>query len=138
MFCLSARHIEGIQLGIVMDKGRTAITLRAAAAMFVLMVGCGAAVGAQASPPTPDAPATGAPSSEMPAPPEDPGGLTGGGALPVVPARLAPLPQPGGCIIGLDCGCIRGVTCPGSTPHHKPAPGDGHPQDAPPPPAPTP
>jgi len=119
-----------------MNKGRTAIALRGAAAMFVLMVGCGAAVGAQPSAPTPDTPATSALSSEMPAPPGDPGGLTGGGALPVVPAKLAPLPEPGGCIIGLDCGCIRGLTCPGTIPHHKPVPTNGHPQDAPPPPAP--
>ena len=77
-----------------MNKGRTAIALRGAAAMFVFMVGCGAAVGAQRNAPTTDTPATSALSSEMPAPPGDPGGLTGGGALPVVPARLAPLRSP--------------------------------------------
>ena len=114
-------QVENLQLGIVMNNGSTAIALRGAAAMFVLMVGCGAAVGAQ-----PSAPTSGTPDS---------GGRTGGGALPVVPARLAPLPEPGGCIIGLDCGCIRGLTCPGTIPHHKPAPTNGHLQDDAPPPA---
>jgi len=52
-----------------MNKGRTAIALRGAAAMFVFMVGCGAAVGAQRNAPTTDTPATSALSSEMPAPP---------------------------------------------------------------------
>ncbi len=113
-----------------MDKGTTAIALRGAAAMFVFAVGCGAAVGANRSAPTPDTPATSALSGEMHSPSNDPGGLTGGGALPVVPARLAPLPQPGGCIIGLDCGCIRGVTCPGTV-HHRPAPPNDHASDAP-------
>src|SRR5271170_1146206 len=112
------------------NDGKRTIVLRASAGLFVFMVGCGAAVAAQPTSATPDTPATSASSSEMPLPPEDPGGLTGGGALPVVPARLAPLPDPGGCISGLNCGCIRGYTCPGTIPHHKPA----HPQDAPPPP----
>ena len=137
-FRLYACHIENLQLGIVMNKGRTAIALRGAAAMFVLMVGCGGAVGAQRSAPTTDTPATSALSGEMPVPPKDPGVPTDGGALPVVPARLAPLPEPGGCIIGLNCGCIRGVTCVGTVPHHKPAPTAGQPQDAPPPSAPAP
>lgn len=136
-FRLYGRHIEDIQLEIVMDKGTTAIAVRGAAAMF-LIVGSGATVGARASAPTPAAPAASAVSSEIPAPPGDSGGLTGGGALRVVPARLAPLPEPGGCIIGLDCGCIRGLTCPGSTPHRKPAPADGQPQGVAPPPAPAP
>jgi hypothetical protein len=114
-----------------MNKGRTAIALRGAVAVFVLMVGCGAAVGAQPSAPPPDMPATSALSSEIPLPPGDPGGLTGGGALPVVPAKLAPLPDPGGCIIGLNCGCIRGLTCPGTVPHHHPAPDNGDPSGAP-------
>ncbi len=45
-----------------------------------------------------------------------------GGALPAVPVH-------GGCIIGLNCGCIPNLTCPGSHPrkgqpdsHRRPAP----------------
>ncbi len=37
---------------------------------------------------------------------------TGGGALPVVPVGG------GGCIIGLNCGCVHNCTVP----HHHPAP----------------
>jgi hypothetical protein len=117
-----------------MDKGRTAIALLGAA--LVLMVGCGVAVAAPAGAPASDTPKASARSSEMPSTPQDSDGRTGGGALRVVPARLAPLPEPGGCIIGLDCGCIRGVTCVGTVPHHKPAPTGGEPQSAPPPPPP--
>ncbi|MEE6177953.1 hypothetical protein [Mycobacterium sp. 050134] len=60
-----------------------------------------------------------------PAPPSQPGG-----ALPVQPVGG------GGCVIGLNCGCIRNVTCPGSRPHPHPgnvnnqphpAPGSGNP-----------
>jgi|SRR5271169_383555 len=129
-------RVPAVAARIMTNDGKRTIALRASAGLFVLMVGCGAAVAARPTAATPDTPATSASSSEMPLPPEDPGGLTGGGALPVVPARLAPLPDPGGCIIGLNCGCIRGLTCPGTIPHHHPAPTNGQPQDGPPPPAP--
>jgi hypothetical protein len=59
------------------------------------------------------------------APPPHPSGPTAaGGALPVVPAGG------GGCIIGLNCGCIRGITCPGAV-HRRPAPANDHPHDPP-------
>lgn len=118
------------------NDGKRTIALRASAGLFVLTVACGVAVAAQPIAATPDTLAAIASSNEMPLTPEDPGGLTSGGALPVVPARLAPLPDPGGCISGLNCGCIRGLTCPGTIPHHHPTQANGHPQDAPPPPAP--
>jgi len=52
-------------------------------------------------------------SSVVPAPPS-PGGATGGGggALPVQPVGG------GACIIGLNCGCIRNITCPKPHPSH--------------------
>jgi hypothetical protein len=107
-----------------MNKGRTAIALRGGAAVFVLAVG----VVSQSLANTPAAGAASAIASETQAPPKDPGGPGGGGgadgALPVVPAH-------GGCIIGLNCGCIRGITCPGTVQHRRPAPVNDHPHDAP-------
>ncbi len=42
----------------------------------------------------------------------------------------APPPDGGGaCIIGLNCGCIRNITCP--TPHRRPAPANDTPHSAP-------
>jgi hypothetical protein len=72
----------------------------------------------------PDTTATNAMSGETPAPPPAPSGITGGGgALPVLPAT-------GGCIIGLNCGCI-GRLCPGPQPHHHPTLTNGQPNYAP-------
>lgn len=34
----------------------------------------------------------------------------------------------GACIIGLNCGCIRNITCP--APHRRPAPDNGKPHSA--------
>jgi hypothetical protein len=50
----------------------------------------------------------------------------GGGALPVVPVGGS------GCIAGLNCGCIRYITCPGTV-RHRPAPAtvNNRPPDAP-------
>jgi hypothetical protein len=108
---------------VMRNVGRS-VALRASAGLFVVMVGCGAAVvGAGASAPTPDTTATNAMSSAAPAPPPAPGGPTGGGgALPVRPAT-------GGCIIGLNCGCISRL-CPGPQPHH-PGITNGQPNYAP-------
>ena len=113
-------------VGVVMNTGRTAIALRAGAGLFVVMVGCGALAGgvSQSGAPTPTT-ATSALSSETPSPPSDPGGPTGGGgALPVRPII---------CYVGLNCGCIRGITCPGTIPHHhhNPAPTNDQPHDTP-------
>ena len=105
--------------------GRSKAALRASASLFVLMVGCGAAaVGAGASALAPDTTATNAMSGETPAPPPAPSGPTGGGgALPVLPATA--------CVIGLNCGCVRGLTCPGTYPHHHGATTNGQPNYAP-------
>ena len=109
------------------NVGKSQVALRASAGLFVLMVGCGAAVvGAGASALAPDTTATNAMSSQAPAPPTNPGGPTGsGGALPVVPVGG------GGCIPGLNCGCIRGITCPGTYPHHHPTVTNGQSNGAP-------
>jgi hypothetical protein len=56
-----------------------------------------------------------------PAPPPHPSATTGGGALPVVPVGG------GGCIIGLNCGCVHNC----SNQHRHPAPATVHPSDAP-------
>ncbi len=114
-----------------MDKGRTVIALHRGAAVFVLAVGCGAGVGGVSQHETATSAVVAATadtwtsvvSGEAPAPPNDPGGWAGG-ALPVVPVH-------GGCIIGLNCGCIRGITCPGTVHHRHPAPGNIEPHDAP-------
>ncbi|RAU92034.1 hypothetical protein DQP58_19440 [Mycobacterium colombiense] len=50
-----------------------------------------------------------------------------GGALPVHPAGGG-----GGCIIGLNCGCARNVTCPSSHPHRPSADKNQHAAPAPP------
>ena len=109
----------------MLNKSRTPVALRVGVGLFVFMAGCGAGVGvlAQSGALTATT-AKSALSSETPASATDPGGTTGGGgAVPVVPAA-------GACIIGLNCGCIRGITCPGTIPHHHHAPGADHP-DAP-------
>jgi hypothetical protein len=46
------------------------------------------------------------------------------GALPVVPVGGS------GCISGLNCGCIRYVTCPGTVRDRPPAPANIHPPNA--------
>src|SRR5271156_5110991 len=108
------------------NKKKSAIALRASVGLSVLMVGCAAAVGAaEPSAPAPAATATSAFSSEAPAPSPAPSSPTRGGALPVVPVGG------GACIAGLNCGCIRYITCPGTIPHHHPAPANDHPPDAP-------
>jgi hypothetical protein len=110
--------------------GRSKAALRASAGLLVLMVGCGAAVvGVEQSAPTTGTSATTAMPSETLAPPPAPSGPTGGGgadgALRVVPVGG------GGCVIGLNCGCI-GRNCPPFFPqHHNSAPADGHPNNAP-------
>jgi hypothetical protein len=93
-----------------MHIGRTAIAWQRGAAAFVISVGLGAGVVSQHETPTPAVLASG----ETPA----------DGTLPVIPDGG------GACIIGLNCGCIRGITCPGTV-HHRPAPATGHPHDAP-------
>lgn len=112
-----------------MNIFRSGGALRAGAGLFVLVVGCGAAaIGAGATVLVPDTTTTvtNATAGEVPAPPSNPGGPTrGGGALPVVPAGG------GGCIPGLQCGCIRGITCPGDHIHHPhPAPANVNPPGA--------
>jgi len=105
-----------------MNTGRTAIALRTGAGLLVLMVGAVAGGVSQSGAPAPTT-ATSALSSETQPPPNDPGAPTGGGgALPVRPIM--------GCYLGLNCGCIRGITCPGTV-HHKPAPTNDHPPNPP-------
>jgi hypothetical protein len=88
-----------------MNKGRTPIASSAAAAALVLAIGWGSA--------------TPAPS---PAPGDNAGG---GGSLPVVPVGGIP------CIVGLNCGCIRNVTCPDAVRRHPRPPANIPPPDAP-------
>ena len=126
--CFGCAHqASGAYSDFMTNVGRSEVALRACAGLFVVMVGCGAAVvGAGASAPAPDKTATNAMSSEAPAPPGNLGGPSGsGGALPVVPVGG------GGCIPGLNCGCIRGITCPGTYPHHHPTVTNGQPNGAP-------
>lgn len=99
--CLS--HLEPT-LGVVLKKGITAIALRGCAAVFVVAIGCGVETAAQGGLSIPAAAAMAATSGQPPADPQGPGG-----ALPVVPVH-------GGCIVGLNCGCIRGTTGPCSGP----------------------
>lgn len=66
------------------------------------------------------APATATPSVVTPAPPAP------GGAVPVQPVGG------GGCIIGLNCGCIRNVTCPAPHPRRPNADNNQHSAPAPP------
>jgi hypothetical protein len=106
-----------LQFKVMTNIGRSEVALRASAGLFVLMVGCGAAVvGAGASTLAPDTTATNAMSGEAPASPLAPNGPS--------------------CIIGLNCGCIH--TCGGPVPHHNPAPDNDHPHDAPAGPGPAP
>ena len=91
-------------LGVVMENGITAIALRGCAAVFVVAIGCGVETAAQGGLSIPAAAAMAATSGQPPADPQGPGG-----ALPVVPVH-------GGCIVGLNCGCIRGTTGPCSGP----------------------
>lgn len=109
-----------------MNKGWTAIALHGGAAAVALAAGFGAVTGVQT-----DTNATRVLSGETPAPSPVPvDRADGGGALPVVPVGGS------GCIAGLNCGCIRYITCPGTVRHHKPAPAGDHPPDAPPAPVP--
>jgi hypothetical protein len=66
------------------------------------------------------APAAATPSVVTPAPPAP------GGAAPVQPVGG------GGCIIGLNCGCIRNVTCPSPHPRRPSVDNNQHAAPAPP------
>ncbi|WP_155763099.1 hypothetical protein [Mycobacterium colombiense] len=66
-------------------------------------------------------PATATPSVVTPAPPAQ------GGAVPVQPVGGG-----GGCIIGLNCGCIRNVTCPSPRPRRPSVDNNQHAAPAPP------
>jgi hypothetical protein len=93
----------------VTNNGKLATLLCSGAAILALALGYGAD-GNSAT--------TGASSSGTPAPavPTAPGAPPGG-ALPVQPVGG------GGCIIGLNCGCIPRITCPGS--HRRTGGADG-------------
>ncbi len=79
---------------------------------------CAAALAlAIASPP--DVPASAA-SSIVPPEPSDPGG----------PVQVRPAGG-GGCVIGLNCGCIRNITCPKAPAHPPGAVRDKRPDPAP-------
>lgn len=92
-----------------MSRGTT-IGWRGCLAALAVAIGCGVATATSSEPAVVTAAAMAAASGQPPAPPADPRGPgEGGGALPVVPAH-------GGCIVGLDCGCIRGTTGPCSGP----------------------
>ncbi len=111
-----------------MNKGWNAIALHGGAAAFALALGYGAVTGvvSAGNSLTVAGPAPRELSSETPTPGPAPGDRAdGGGALPVVPVGGS------GCISGLNCGCIRYVTCPGTVRHHHPAPANDHPPDAP-------
>jgi hypothetical protein len=101
-FSSSACHGEKLKSGGVMSRGRTAIALRGGAVVFVFAIGCGAGVGVVSQHETPVS-------------------AVADGALPVVPVGG------GGCIIGLNCGCVH--NCPNQ--HRHPAPATVHPSDAP-------
>ncbi|MCK8646559.1 hypothetical protein [Mycobacterium colombiense] len=88
----------------------------ARAALF----GCVTAVVLAAGPSFGGAPAAATPSVVTPAPPVP------GGAVPVQPVGG------GGCIIGLNCGCIRNVTCPSTRPRHPGVNNNQHAAPAPP------
>ncbi len=68
---------------------------------------------------TPAAKAASSIVAPAPAPPGEPGG-----ALPVHPAGG------GGCVIGLNCGCIANITCP-KPPRHPPVAGAKQPDPSP-------
>jgi hypothetical protein len=93
---------------------RVRLGLGGTAIAFALAVGFGDVAGV--------VPSSGATTPALP--PHPSGAATGAGALPVVPVGG------GACIIGLNCGCIRGITCPGTV-HHRPAPANAHPHDPP-------
>jgi hypothetical protein len=84
-------------------KARAALC--AYVATFVVAVSFGA-------PPTDD--------STSPVPPAP------GGAVPVQPVGG------GGCVIGLNCGCIRNITCPSPHPRRPSIDGNQHAAPAPP------
>jgi hypothetical protein len=112
-FC--ALGLQRLQLEGMTNFRRPKAALRAAG-LFVVMVGCGASVvSAQASTLPPNTTVADAMSGGAPA--------------------LVIAPRGPSCIIGLNCGCIRG-NCPGDHPHHHPAPANDNPpggQVAPPP-----
>jgi hypothetical protein len=95
-------------------RHRVRLGLGAAAIVFAFTAGIGAVEGI-----VPSGGAVTALPQPQPAPHPSVG--TGGGALPVVPAGG------GGCIIGLNCGCVHNC----SNQHHQPAPATAHPSDAP-------
>ena len=101
-------------MGIMTNRDKLVAALCGGAAALVLAVGesFGSAAAIAATAPMVSVPA--------PKPPPAPGG-----ALPVHPAGG------GGCIIGLNCGCIPHRTCPGS--HARPGTVNDHQH---PPPAP--
>lgn len=76
-------------------------------AVFAVAIAFGAGVLAPSGTAMPAAAAMADASGQTSTPPADPD--VPGGALPVLPAH-------GGCIIGLNCGCIRGTTGPCSGP----------------------
>jgi hypothetical protein len=106
-----------------MSRGITAIALRGCAAAFVVAIGCGVQTAAHSGMSIPEAAAMAEESGQ--AAPPDPQGT---GATPVVPVH-------GGCISGLNCGCIRGTgigPCAGPPlVHHPPTPPNvSYPQNA--------
>ncbi len=90
------------------------------AAAFLIAVGLGAA--GHDGPLTSTMSASSSAVPSLPSPGGVPGG-DGGGALPVEPVGG------GGCVAGLNCGCIPNVTCPRPHPRHGLA--DGHQTTAP-------
>jgi hypothetical protein len=112
--------LRRITIDRVMNRrARMAAAWCGGAAVVALALGCGVdrAGASLSSANNPSSTVLGAPS------PTTSGGATGGsggGALPVQPVGG------GACIIGLNCGCIRGITCPGTIPHHHPAPTNDH------------
>jgi hypothetical protein len=105
-----------------MSRGITAIALRGCAAAFVVAIGCGVQTAAHSAMSIPEAAAMAEESGQAAADPRGPG------ATPVLPVH-------GGCISGLNCGCIRGTgigPCAGPPlVHHPPTPPNvSYPQNA--------
>src|SRR5271156_3627635 len=113
--------LRRITIDRVMNRrARMAAAWCGGAAVVALALGCGVdrAGASLSSANNPSSTVLGAPS------PTTSGGATGGsgggGALPVQPVGG------GACIIGLNCGCIRAIPCPVTTPHHHPAATNDH------------